>query len=115
MRYPKIGLEVNFGGVEGEGRGGVGVFWHGVNGGGKSLVGFFYPKEHTLKILCWYLNWKCVRKGEVKKGGTWRTLGGFLTGDMEDRVILDIMDDIGGPQGTYPESFLSLSLFLAEI
>ena len=27
----------------------------------------FYPKEHTLKIMCCYLNWKCVRMG-VKKG-----------------------------------------------
>ena len=40
---------------------------------------------------------------------------GFLTGDMEDRVILDTMDDLGGPQGSYPEGFMSLSLFLAEI
>ena len=34
---------------------------------------------------------------------------------MEDRVILDTMDDLGGPQGSYPEGFVSLSLFLAEI
>ena len=39
----------------------------------------------------------------------------FLTGDMKDRVILDIMDDLGRPQGSYLESFVSLSLFLAEI
>ena len=44
-------------------------------------------------------------------GGHW----GFLTGDLEDRVILDTMDDLGGPQGSYPEGFVSLSLFLAEI
>lgn len=44
-------------------------------------------------------------------GGCW----GFLTGDMEDRVILETMDDLGGPQGSYPEGFVSLSLFLAEI
>ena len=36
-------------------------------------------------------------------------------GDLEDRVILDNMDDLGRPQGSYPESFVSLSLFLAEI
>ena len=35
--------------------------------------------------------------------------------DLEDRVILDNMDDLGRPQGSYPESFVSLSLFLAEI
>ena len=34
---------------------------------------------------------------------------------MEDRVILDDMDDLGRPQGSYPEGFVSLSLFLAEI
>ena len=42
-------------------------------------------------------------------------VGGFLTGDMEDRVILDNMDDLGRPQGSYPEGFMTLSLFLAEI
>ena len=35
----------------------------------------FYPKEDTLKISCPYIYWKGVRKGGVKKGGTWRTLG----------------------------------------
>ena len=39
----------------------------------------------------------------------------FLMGDLEDRVILDNMDDLGRVQGSYPESFMSLSLFLAEI
>ena len=42
-------------------------------------------------------------------------IGGFLTRDLEDRVILDTMDDLGGPQGSYPEGFMSLSLFFAEI
>ena len=51
----------------------------------------------------------------VKKGGTWRTLGGFLTGDLEDGVILEVMDDLGRVQGSYPEGFVELSLFLAEI
>ena len=35
--------------------------------------------------------------------------------DLEDRIILDNMDDLGRPQGSYPEGFVSLSLFLAEI
>ena len=39
-------------------------------------------------------------------GGLW----GFLKGNMEDRVILDNMDDLGRPQGSYPEGFMSLSL-----
>ena len=50
-----------------------------------------------------------------QEGGYLEDVGGFLTGDMEDRVILDTMDDLGGPQGSYPEGFVSLSLFLAEI
>ena len=33
----------------------------------------------------------------------------------EDRVILDNMDDVGRHQESCPESFVSLSLFLAEI
>ena len=28
----------------------------------------FYPKEDTLKISCWYLNQKCVRKGGGQEG-----------------------------------------------
>ena len=50
----------------------------------------------------------------VKNGGTWRTLR-VLTGDLEDRVTFDDMDVLGRPQGSYPESFVSLSLFLADI
>ena len=30
----------------------------------------------------------------------------FLTGDMEDMVIPDIMNDIVLPQGRYPENFV---------
>ena len=50
-----------------------------------------------------------------QEGGTWRTLGGFLTGDLEDGVILEAMDDLGIVQGSYPEGFVALSLLLAEI
>ena len=39
----------------------------------------------------------------------------FLTGELEDRVTLVTMDHLGGPQRTYPESLVSLSLFLADI
>ena len=35
---------------------------------------------------------------------------GFLTGDLEDRVILDVMDDIILPPGRYPENFMLISL-----
>ena len=36
-------------------------------------------------------------------------VGGFLTGDMEDRVIPDIMNDVFLPQGRYPENFMLIS------
>ena len=54
------------------------------------------------------------QEGGVKKGvlgGLW----GFLTGDLDNRVILEAMDDLGGPQGSYPECFVALYLFLGEI
>ena len=50
-----------------------------------------------------------------QEGGTWRTLGGFLTEDLEDGVVLEVMDDLGRVQGSCPEGFVALSLFLAEI
>ena len=50
-----------------------------------------------------------------QEGGYLEDVGGFLTGDFEDRVILDTMDDLGGTRGSYPEGFVSLSLFLEEI
>ena len=39
-------------------------------------------------------------------GGHW----GFLTGHLEDRIILNIMDLVGKPKGSYPESFMLISL-----
>ena len=48
------------------------------------------------------------QEGGVKKGvlgGCW----GFLTGDMEDRVIPDIMNHVFLPQGRYPENFVLIS------
>ena len=39
-------------------------------------------------------------------GGCW----GFPTRDLENRVILDVMDDLVRPQVRYPESFMLISL-----
>ena len=39
-------------------------------------------------------------------GGCW----GFLTGNLKERVILDVMDELVQPQGRYPESFMLISL-----
>ena len=33
-----------------------------------------YPREDTLKVLCWYLYGKYVRNVGIKKVDTWRTL-----------------------------------------
>ena len=49
-----------------------------------------------------------------QEGGTWRTLR-VLTGDMDDRVIHDILDVLCRAQGSYAESFIALSIVLAEI
>ena len=39
----------------------------------------------------------------------------FLTEDMKDMVILDALDDLGGPAGSYPESFGLLSLCVVKL
>ena len=73
-----------------------------------SWMTFFEPNEDTLKISCWYLYWKCVRKGESRRG----VLGGrcgFLTGSMDIRVISDVMNDVLLPKGRYPENFVWIS------
>ena len=70
---------------------------------------FFYPKEDTQKISCPYLNWKGVRK-RGQEGGYLEDVGGFLTGDMQERVIPDIMSDVFLPKGRYPENFVLISL-----
>ena len=46
-----------------------------------------YPENFMLISQC------VLGRGGVKKGGTWRTLR-FLTGDMEDMVISDVMNDV---------------------
>ena len=49
-----------------------------------------------------------------QEGGTWRML---MVPDrrLDKRVIHYDVDVLGRPQGSYPESFVPLSLFLAEI
>ena len=45
-----------------------------------------------------------------QEGGYLEDVGGFLTTDMEDRVIPDVMDHVYLPQGRYPENFMLISL-----
>ena len=61
-----------------------------------SWMMFFYPEEHTLKIVWWYLKWKCVRMRGSRRG----VLGerwGHLTRDMDNRVTPDVLKDIFYP------------------
>ena len=45
------------------------------------------------------------QEGGVKKGGTWRTLK-VPDRRFRDWAMHDIMDVLGGPRGSYPESFV---------
>ena len=44
-----------------------------------------------------------------QEGGYLEDIGGFLTGDMEDRVIPDVMYHVFSPKGRYPENFVLIS------
>ena len=46
----------------------------------------------------------------LRLGGYWS----FLTGDLKDCVKLNIKDDVGDFQGTYPESLMKIRHDLAE-
>ena len=61
-----------------------------------SWMMFFYPEEHTLKIVWWYLKWKCVRMRESRKGVLGKCWG-HLTRDMDNRFIPDVLKDIFYP------------------
>ena len=68
------------------------------------------PKDHILKVLWHYLNfWLKDKhlKNQVYKQG-------YKQGYAQ-WVIHDVLDVVGRPQGSYPESFVSISLLLAEI
>ena len=46
----------------------------------------------------------------MSRRGYLEDVGGFLTRDMEDRVIPDVMNDVLLPQGRYPKNFMPISL-----
>ena len=46
---------------------------------------------------------------EVCQEGVLWGNGGFLTEDLEDMLLFDIMNVLGRPQGSYHESFVLLS------
>ena len=48
------------------------------------------------------------QEGGLRRGVLGGHLG-FLTGDMEDRVIPDVINHVFLPQGRYPENFVPIS------
>ena len=64
------------------------------------------PKDPILKVLCHYLYFWLIYKHLKNQG--------YKQG-YEQWVIHGILDVLCRPKGSYPESFVSLSLFLAEI
>ena len=71
-------------------------------------------KDHILKVSCQYLYyWLRYRLNEENSPIVIMPTHPKLT--QVPRVIHDILDVVSRPQGSYAESFVSLSLLLAEI
>ena len=61
------------------------------------ILDMFLPYGTEPESFCLYLYWQCVRNGGSRSrvlGGHW----GFLIRDSNDRVILDVMDDVFYPK-----------------
>ena len=72
------------------------------------------PKDHILKVLCQYLYyWLRYRLNKENRPIVIMATHQKLT--QVPRVIHNILDVVGRPQGSYAESFVSISLLLAEI
>ena len=72
------------------------------------------PKDHMLKVLFQYLYyWMKYRLNKENRPLVIMPTHPKLT--QVPRVILDILDLVGRPQGSFAESFVSISLLLAEI
>ena len=78
------------------------------------LMYWVEPKDHILKVLCQYLYyWLRYRQNKENRPIVIMSTHPKLT--HVPRVILDLLDVLSRPQGSYPESFVSISLVLAEI
>ena len=72
------------------------------------------PKDHMLKVLCHYIYyWLRYRVNKENIPIVIRPTHPKLT--QVPRVIHDIFDVVGRPQGSYAESFMSISLLFADI
>ena len=68
-----------------------------------------YPENFML--IC---QLEVCQEGGSRRGVLGRHLE-FLTGDMDERVIPDVMNDVLLPQGTYPESFGLIMIFSVRL
>ena len=72
------------------------------------------PKDFMLKVLCHYIYyWLRYRVNKENIPIVIRPTHPKLT--QVPRVIHDIFDVVGRPQGSYAESFVSISLLFADI
>ena len=70
---------------------------------------FVWPQERYPESLVSISSLKVSQEGGSLMGvlgWCWQ----FLTGDLEDRIIVDVMQDIVWPKGRYPEIFVFISL-----
>ena len=72
------------------------------------------PKDHILKVSRQYLNY-LLRYGVNKEKRPIVIMPTHQKLTQVPRVIHDVLDVVDKPQGSYPESFVSISLLLAEI
>ena len=72
------------------------------------------PKDHMLKILCQYMyHWLRYRLNKENIPIVIRSTHQKLT--QVPRVVPEIHNVLGRPQGSYAESFVALSLVLADL
>ena len=78
------------------------------------LMHWINPKDHILNVSCQYFYyWQRYRLNKENRHIVIMPTHPKLT--QVPRVINDVLDVLGRPQGSYPESFVSISLLLAEI
>ena len=72
------------------------------------------PKDHILKVLCQYLYY-LLRYRVNKENRPLVIMPTHPKLTQVPRVINNLLDVVGRSQGSYSESFVSISLLLAEI
>merc|ERR1711951_233189 len=69
---------------------------------------FFLPQGRYPENFLLISQLEVCQEGGSRRGvlgGRW----GVLTGDLEDRAIFDVINDVLLPQGRYPENFVLIS------